>query len=83
MFGQTRSLEKDELQEIVDKYVEENHLYEYFVPPQINVRMYLQYVEENNISDPSTIPSEVLDSFRRKEKPQSETKGRSFSFHET
>lgn len=59
MFGQT-----DELQEIVDKYVEENHLYEYYVPPRINVRKYLQYVEENNITDPSTIPSEVLMEYR-------------------
>ena len=27
MFGQTSSLEKDEFQEIVDRYVEENGLY--------------------------------------------------------
>lgn len=70
MFGQTRSLERDELQEIIDKYVEQNHLYDRFIPPQIHVRKYLQYIEENNITDPSAIPSEVLDSFMRTEKPQ-------------
>ena len=42
MFGQTRSLERDELQEIIDKYVEQNHLYDRFIPPQIHVRKYLQ-----------------------------------------
>ena len=70
MFGQTRSFEMDELQETVDRYAEESRLYESFVPPRLNVRKYLQYIEENNISDPSTIPEEVIDSFMRKEKPQ-------------
>ena len=60
----------DELQETVDRYVEESRLYESFVPHRLNVRKYLQFAEENNITDPSTIPDEVIDSFMRKEMPQ-------------
>ena len=70
MFGQTKSLESDPLQEAVDRYVEENSPYGSFVPPRIHVRKYLQYVEEHHITDPSTIPDEILDSFMLPEKPQ-------------
>lgn len=70
MFGQTSSLEKDEFQEIVDRYVEENGLYDCFVPPRISVRKYLQYVEEHQITDPSEIPDEVLDTFMLPERPE-------------
>lgn len=70
MIGQTRSPEKDELQEIIDKYVNENPLSDRYLPPQIHVRKYLQYIEDNHITDPSAIPGEVLDSFMRTEKTQ-------------
>jgi len=70
MYGQTKSLENDPLQEIVDKYVEENNPYGPFKPLRINLRKYLQYVEEHNITDPSTIPDEVLDTFMLPEPPE-------------
>ena len=70
MFGQTKSLEFDPLQSAVDQYVEENSPYGPFVPPIIHVRKYLQYVEEHHITDPSTIPDEILDTFMLPEKPQ-------------
>jgi len=68
VFGQTRSPERDELQEIIDKYVNENPLSDRCLPPQIHVRKYLQYIEDNHITDPSVIPGEVLNSFMRTEK---------------
>ncbi len=71
MFGQAKSFEFDPLQEAVDRYVEENSPYGPFVPMRINVRKYLQYVEEHSITDPTTIPDEILDSFMVPEKPQS------------
>ena len=71
MFGQTKSLEFDPIQEAVDKYVEENSPYGPFVPPRMNVRKYLQYVEEHHITDPEAIPDEILDTFMLPEKPQS------------
>ena len=68
MFGQTRSLERDELQEIIDKYVNENPLSDRCLLPQIHVGKYLQYIEDNHITDQSAIPGEVLNSFMRTEK---------------
>ena len=32
-------------------------------PLRINLRKYLQYAEEHHITDPSTIPDEILDQF--------------------
>ena len=70
MYGQTKSLEHDPLQEMADKYVEENSPYGPFKPLRINLRKYLQYVEEHSITDPSEIPDEVLDTFMLPENPQ-------------
>ena len=71
MYGQTRSLDFDPLQDTVDRYVEENSPYGPFKPLHINLRKYLQYTEEHHITDPSTIPDEILDTFMLPEKSQS------------
>ena len=63
IYDQTKSLECDPIQEAVDKYVEENSPYGPFVPPRMNIHKYLQFIEENNISDPTTIPDEIMDTF--------------------
>ncbi len=70
MYGQTKSLEHDPIQKIADKYVEENNPYGPFKPLRINLREYLQYVEEHSITDPSEIPEEVLDTFMLPENPE-------------
>ena len=67
LYGQTRSLDFDPLPDTVDRYIEENSPYGPFKPLRINLRKYLQYVEEYHINDPSTIP----DTFILPEKPRS------------
>jgi len=61
MFGQTTF--SDPHQDIVDQYLAENNPYEPSKPLRINLRKYLQYAEEHNIQDPSSIPEDILDSF--------------------
>ena len=65
MFGQMKS--PDPHQEIVDRFLEENSPYEPSRPLQIDLRKYIQYAREHNISDPSTIPEEILDQFMIRE----------------
>ena len=65
MYGQAKSLDNDLIQEEVNKCLETNSPYEPFVPSRIYVRKYLQYMEENGLTDPHLIPEEVLDSFMK------------------
>lgn len=61
MFGQKTI--PDPHQEIVDQYLREHNPCEPSKPLRINLRKYLQYAEEHHITDPSTIPDEILDQF--------------------
>ena len=61
MFGQT--MFPDPHQEIVDQFLAENDPSQPSKPLKINLRKYLQYAEEHHITDPSTIPDEILDTF--------------------
>ena len=70
MYGQMKTPEADPLQETVDKFIEENNPYGPFKPLRINLRKYLKYAEEHHITDPSTIPEEILDTFMLPEKDQ-------------
>ncbi len=70
MFGQTTY--SDPHQEIVDRYLAENNPYEPSKPLRINLRKYLQYAEQHNIQDPSSIPEEILDTFMLPEHPKQE-----------
>ena len=70
MFGQTTY--SDPHQEIVDRYLAENNPYEPSKPQRINLRKYLQYAEQHNIQDPSSIPEEILDTFMLPEHPKQE-----------
>lgn len=70
MFGQTTY--SDPYQEIVDRYLAENNPYEPSKPLRINLRKYLQYAEQHNIQDPSSIPEEILDTFMLPEHPKQE-----------
>ena len=65
MFGQMKS--PDPHQEVVDRFLEENNPYEPSKPLRIDLRKYLQYAREHNITDPSTIPDEILDQFMIRE----------------
>ena len=65
MFGQMKS--PDPHQEVVDRFLEENNPYEPSRPLRIDLRKYIQYARENHITDPSTIPDEVLDQFMIRE----------------
>ena len=70
MFGQKKLLEYDQYQQEVDRYFSENNPYGPLKPLRINLRKYLQYAEENNITDPSMIPDDVLDQFMIPDEPQ-------------
>ena len=61
MFGQKTI--PDPHQDTVDQYLKDNNPYEPSKPLRINLRKYLQYAEENNITDPSILSDEVLDQF--------------------
>ena len=65
-----RTPETDPIQEMVDRYIEENNPYGPFKPLRMNLRKYLKYAEEQHITDPSTIPEEILDTFKLSEKNQ-------------
>ena len=66
MFGQKTC--PDPHQEIVDKYLAENNPYEPSKPLRIDLRKYIQYAREHNITDPAEIPDEILDTFMLPEK---------------
>lgn len=78
MFGQKTI--PDPHQEIVDQYLREHNPCEPSKPLRINLRKYLQYAEEHHITDPSTIPDEILDQFMvepQRAAQQQENAGRS------
>ena len=64
MFGQKTI--PDPHQEIVDQYLREHNPSEPSKPLQIDLRKYLEYAEKHHISDPSSIPDEILDQFMLK-----------------
>ena len=61
MYGQMKF--SDPHQEIVDKFLEDHNPYEPSEPLRIDLRKYIQYARENRITDPSTIPDDILDQF--------------------
>jgi len=61
MYGQAKPF--DQHQAEVDKYVQENNVYGPKEPLRFNLRAYLQYVDEHHITDPDTIPEEVISQF--------------------
>ena len=61
MSGQKKSF--DEIQEEVDRYVEEVGLYEEKEPLRFNLRAYARYMQEHELTNPDDIPSEVMNSF--------------------
>ena len=71
MSGQRTVSSYEKYQVEVDRYFENNYPYEPLKPLRINLREYLQYAEDNKITDVSEIPDEILDSFMLPEKPQS------------
>ena len=61
MFGQKTI--PDPHQEIVDQYLKDHNPCEPSKPLRIDLRKYLDYAEEHHITDPSTLPDEILDQF--------------------
>ena len=61
MFGQKNY--PDPHQEIIDKFLEDNNPYVPSQPMRIDLRKYIQYARERGITDPSSIPDEILDQF--------------------
>ena len=61
MNGQMKS--SDEIQEEVDRYVEEVGLYEEKEPICFNIRAYARYMQEHDLTNPDDVPAEVMDSF--------------------
>ena len=61
MFGQKTI--RDPHQEIVDQYLKDHNPCEPSKPLRIDLRKYLDYAEEHHITDPSTLPDEILDQF--------------------
>ena len=61
MFGQKTI--PDPHQEIVVQYLKDHNPCEPSKPLRIDLRKYLDYAEEHHITDPSTLPDEILDQF--------------------
>ena len=70
MLGQKRLSDYEQYQEEVDRYLEENDPYAPLSPLRIDLRRYLEYAEENGITDVSEIPYETLATFLITDNPE-------------
>ena len=70
MFGQKRISDYESYMEEVENYLENHNPYDSLIPLRMDLRKYLQYAEEHNITDVSDIPDEILDTFMIPEKPK-------------
>ena len=61
MTGRTKS--SDEIQEEVDRYVEEVGLYEEKKPLRFNLRAYARYMQEHDLTNPDDVPEAVMNTF--------------------
>ena len=71
MLGQKRFSDNELYQEEINRYLEDNDPYKPLTPLRIDLRKYLQYADENNITEVSEIPDDILNTFMLPEEADS------------